>query len=77
MPSLAFMGGADKHNALAGMFGMGAGCFRDYHYSNCALDCIFIGAAILHVCLMIVGGAKQPFETTFRVVCFRPARPIR
>ncbi len=30
----------------------------------------FIGAAILHLCLMIVGGAKQPFETTFRVVCF-------
>ena len=32
---------------------------------------VTIGAsAILHVCLMIVGGAKQPFETTFRVVCF-------
>ena len=31
---------------------------------------MFINAAILHVCLMIVGGAKQSFETTFRVVCF-------
>jgi len=31
---------------------------------------IFINAAILHLCLMIVGGAKQSFETTFRVVCF-------
>ena len=30
----------------------------------------FINSAILHVCLMIVGGAKQSFETTFRVVCF-------
>jgi hypothetical protein len=30
----------------------------------------FIVSAILHVCLMIVGGAKQSFETTFRVVCF-------
>src|SRR5881398_399015 len=30
----------------------------------------FINAAILHVCLMIVGGAKQSFETTFRVTCF-------
>ncbi len=30
----------------------------------------FISAAIFHVCLMIVGGAKQSFETTFRVVCF-------
>jgi len=27
----------------------------------------FINSAILHVCLMIVGGAKQSFETTFRV----------
>ncbi|MEP6603654.1 MAG: YIP1 family protein [Spartobacteria bacterium] len=30
----------------------------------------FIWAAILHVCLMVVGGAKQSFETTFRVICF-------
>jgi hypothetical protein len=30
----------------------------------------FIAAAIYHVCLMIVGGAKQSFETTFRVICF-------
>jgi hypothetical protein len=30
----------------------------------------FIVSAILHLCLMIVGGAKQSFETTFRVVCF-------
>ena len=28
------------------------------------------GSGIFHLCLMIVGGAKQPFETTFRVVCF-------
>jgi len=31
---------------------------------------IFISSAILHLCLMIVGGAKQSFETTFRVICF-------
>ena len=31
---------------------------------------LFVGSAILHVCLMIVGGAKQGFETTFRVVCY-------
>ena len=30
----------------------------------------FIGAAIMHVCLMIVGGANQSFETTFRVLCY-------
>lgn len=31
---------------------------------------IFINSAILHLCLMIVGGAKQSFEATFRVICF-------
>lgn len=30
----------------------------------------FISSAILHICLMIAGGAKQTFETTFRVICF-------
>jgi hypothetical protein len=30
----------------------------------------FLGSAILHICLMMVGGAKQSFETTFRVICF-------
>ncbi|MEY2490656.1 MAG: hypothetical protein QOC70_2598 [Verrucomicrobiota bacterium] len=31
---------------------------------------MFIVSGILHLCLMIVGGARKPFETTFRVVCF-------
>lgn len=31
---------------------------------------LFIGSAVLHLCLMLVGGAKRPFETTMRVVCF-------
>jgi hypothetical protein len=31
---------------------------------------MFIGAGILHLCLMILGCAKRGFETTFRVVCF-------
>ena len=31
---------------------------------------VFIGSAITHVCLMIVGGAKYPFETTLRVVSY-------
>src|SRR5207253_10132063 len=29
---------------------------------------LFIGSEIVHVCLMIVGGANQSFETTFRVI---------
>jgi hypothetical protein len=31
---------------------------------------LFIGAAIVHLCLMIVGGANKTFETTFRVIAF-------
>jgi hypothetical protein len=30
----------------------------------------FVGAGILHLCLMLVGGAKKSFETTFRTLCF-------
>lgn len=69
MPSLAFMG--DRHNAVAGIFGMGLGLIFAVIFIPIGLTLgIFIGAGILHVCLMIVGGAKQSFETTFRVVCF-------
>ena len=31
---------------------------------------IFIGGAIIHVCLMLLGGANRPFETTIRVLCY-------
>lgn len=30
----------------------------------------FINSAIMHLCLILLGGAKQPFETTYRVVCY-------
>ncbi len=31
---------------------------------------LFVLAALFHVCLLLVGGARQPFETTFRIVCY-------
>ena len=31
---------------------------------------LFIGGAIVHLCLMIVGGANKTFETTLRVLAF-------
>src|ERR1700736_2278465 len=31
---------------------------------------LFLGGGILHLCLMMVGGANRSFETTFRVACF-------
>ena len=34
------------------------------------LAVLFIFSALLHVCLLIVGGAQRPFETTFRVICY-------
>ena len=30
----------------------------------------FISSGILHLCLIIVGGARRDFEATFRVVCY-------
>ncbi len=30
----------------------------------------FLGAGLTHLMLMIVGGAKRPFESTFRVLCY-------
>lgn len=40
-------------------------------FSPLLLACgLFIGSGILHLCLMMLGGAHRPFETTFRVVCF-------
>lgn len=34
-----------------------------------ALSC-FMQSGILHVCLMLTGGARRPFETTFRALCY-------
>jgi len=31
---------------------------------------LFIAAGILHLCLLIVGGAQRSLETTFRVICY-------
>ncbi len=68
MSSFGFMG---NRNALAGVLsvGMGAVAFVIFIPVLIALG-LFIGSAILHLCLTLVGGARRPFETTFRVVCF-------
>lgn len=31
---------------------------------------LFIWSGVVHLCLMMVGGVRKPFETTLRVVCF-------
>ena len=68
MPSLMTFG--DRHG-LARLAGLGVGSiFGIILVPIFAVIAAFIAAAILHLCLMIVGGARQSFETTFRVVCF-------
>lgn len=62
---------ADRRNAFATMAGMGAGSVVFLVLLPLMIVIgLFIGAAIIHLCLMIVGGAKQSFETTFRVIAF-------
>jgi hypothetical protein len=69
MPSAAMLGG--DRNPIAHLVGFGfASIFIIIFAPALVALGLFINAAILHLCLMIVGGAKQSFETTFRVVCF-------
>jgi hypothetical protein len=69
MPSAASFGG--KENPLVHVIGAGIGSIILIVLAPIfVVLSAFISAAILHICLMIVGGAKESFETTFRVVCF-------
>ena len=69
LQSVGFM--ADRQ---AGAFGMGIVGIWAVGYILLSpvlvIAFMFIASGILHLCLMIVGGARKPFETTFRVVCF-------
>jgi hypothetical protein len=60
----------DRNGALAHVFGGLGWIFLLLLTPLFVVIGMFVASAILHVCLMIVGGAKQSFETTFRVVCF-------
>jgi len=62
---------ADSHNTFAAMTGMGVGSAAFIVLVPLFIVIgVFIGSAIVHLCLMIVGGANQSFETTFRVIAF-------
>ena len=37
---------------------------------------VFFGAGILHLMLLLLGGARRGFEATFRVVCFSQAASL-
>jgi hypothetical protein len=63
-----FAGQRDTFAALAGL-GIGSIAFIVLVPVFIVIG-LFIGAAIVHLCLMIVGGANKSFETTFRVLAF-------
>ena len=68
---MSSFGVMSDRNALAGIMGLGVGTFFILIFIPVFLTIgLFIGSAILHLCLTLVGGAKRTFETTFRVVCF-------
>ena len=67
--SFGMMG--SRNNPLGAMFGAGIGMIFMIILAPFFIAVwTFIGAGIIHVCLMLVGGAKRSYETTFRVVCF-------
>ena len=60
----------DKNNSLAAMTGMGIGLGSIILVPLMIVIFLFIWSGLAHLCLMIFGGANQPFETTFRVFAF-------
>jgi hypothetical protein len=62
---------ADRHDTFSAMAGMGVGSAAFIVLVPLfVIIGLFIGSAIIHLCLMIVGGVNQSFETTFRVIAF-------
>jgi hypothetical protein len=61
---------ADHHDTFAAMAGMGGSAAFIVLVPLFVVIGLFVGSAIIHLCLMIVGGANQSFETTFRVLAF-------
>jgi hypothetical protein len=62
---------ANQRHAFGAMAGMGAGGVAFVIFFPIAVIIgLFILSGVIHLCLMIVGGANQTFETTFRVLAF-------
>jgi hypothetical protein len=65
-------GGQDAAKAAGGILiiAVAAVIFAAMYVVLCSTICALITAAIHHVLLMMVGGARQGYETTFRVFCY-------
>lgn len=69
LQSMGFLTG--QRSAFSMMAGLGIGGFVMIILVPIMIAiALFIGTAIVHVCLMMVGGANKTFETTFRVLAF-------
>jgi hypothetical protein len=64
------LGFAANRGILGMGTGMGMGIFGLVVMPIMFVGWLFIWSGLVHLCLMMLGGAKKPFETTFRVVCF-------
>src|ERR1700674_3231189 len=67
--AIGFM--ANRDSGAIGMFSTGFGLILGLILWPvwCAIG-MFIGSGLIHLSLMLLGSAKKPFETTYRVVCF-------
>ena len=65
------IGALAERERIAGMVGVGVGTVICIILAPVIIAIgLFIGAGILHLCLMLVGGANRSFETTFRVASY-------
>ena len=68
--ALASVTGIGGGNNIVAMFGMGVVLGYLLLTPLVIALGVFIVSGLVHLCLMLVGGANKPFETTFRVACF-------
>jgi|GEM_PF-765786 len=62
--------GAGMPTAMAGGVGLGIFLFYVVLIAVSAAITPFIGGGVIHLCLKLVGAARQPFETTFRTFAY-------
>ena len=63
-------GGGGRHDAMGAMMGMGLSWVGFIFRLMMVALAPFIWGALVHLSLMLLGGATKTFETTFRVVAF-------
>ncbi len=60
-----------QEQAVAAMFGSTAVIGGSIMMTPVLLAAVaFLSAALIHLALMVLGGANRPYESTFRVVCY-------